>query len=777
MSNVTTFGAFTMARLGIYTSTRHMDVVGNNIANINTEGYTRQKVNQSSLYLSGADRYVSKYDQRIGQGAFTTNLDQYRDPYLDIRYRNESSNVGSSDQKMYYLEQLSSILDEVAMGEDGEGVLEAQFNDMISQMEHLVTDGAGSDEADTLVRESAKALCEKFNKKANDLQELYEKELVNFKKTTLPEVNRILKDIQELNSNIRSTEIYGGNPLELKDRRNLLLDELSRYMKIDVSYDKEELGDGTKVNRLCVSTANEPKKPLIYGEYVTQFSIRPDYVQKTDANGNPMVNDAGLPIYETEPRQMTDADGKPMVDANGNPVYEQAVDEDGNPMVDAEGNPVYAPALDENGNPIYKLASDEDNPMLFLDTAPLTDLKGKEARIVTNTAKVDEAVGGPYNKRIEAFAALADALEKGTLTARAEDNGTDEATNMTYTATFNIVEVDGKYQIYYAKTTSGGAWLNDTELHGSLQSDREMLTEQGEYAMKSDQAIDANAAIKRGIPYYRKALDTLAAKFAAVMNEANAAPADEVYKMEGGHFVDSEGKPIQYTLSDGSKADVEWIDDPKLVPDVVPYEGPYVQDGTDEDGAPVYRLVDMNDEVKLSGKPVLNEGYEDYNGGIIFSSDCNGNDPNGVTAANISISDNWAHGRTRLLQSTEPNPGSTDNDNLKHILVLMTGNDHEFECGSDRTKADPFFTGSFQKMLTENMSGTLAMDNKTTGDLLLNYATLQDDLYVDRESVSGVDLNDEAMNMMQYQKSYSAACRLMTTVDEMLDKLINGMAV
>ena len=38
----------------------------------------------------------------------------------------------------------------------------------------------------------------------------------------------------------------------------------------------------------------------------------------------------------------------------------------------------------------------------------------------------------------------------------------------------------------------------------------------------------------------------------------------------------------------------------------------------------------------------------------------------------------------------------------------------------------------------------------------------------------GVDLNDEAMNLMQYQKAYQAACRLMTTYDEMLNKLING---
>ena len=56
MSSVTTFGAFNMARLGIYVSSRAIDVTGNNIANINTVGYTRQKANASSLYLGGSDR-------------------------------------------------------------------------------------------------------------------------------------------------------------------------------------------------------------------------------------------------------------------------------------------------------------------------------------------------------------------------------------------------------------------------------------------------------------------------------------------------------------------------------------------------------------------------------------------------------------------------------------------------------------------------------------------------------------------------------------------------
>jgi flagellar hook-associated protein 1 len=46
-----------------------------------------------------------------------------------------------------------------------------------------------------------------------------------------------------------------------------------------------------------------------------------------------------------------------------------------------------------------------------------------------------------------------------------------------------------------------------------------------------------------------------------------------------------------------------------------------------------------------------------------------------------------------------------------------------------------------------------------------------------RESVNGVSLDEEAANMLKYQRSYQAAVRLMTTVDEMMDRIINGLGI
>ena len=100
MSSVSTFGAFTMAKLGIYASQKAMQVTGNNITNVNTVGYTRQQLDLQSLYIGGADRYSSKWDMKVGSGVISTGVSQIRSPYLDIRYRVEQSNVGMIEKKL-----------------------------------------------------------------------------------------------------------------------------------------------------------------------------------------------------------------------------------------------------------------------------------------------------------------------------------------------------------------------------------------------------------------------------------------------------------------------------------------------------------------------------------------------------------------------------------------------------------------------------------------------------------------------------------------------------
>ncbi len=78
------------------------------------------------------------------------------------------------------------------------------------------------------------------------------------------------------------------------------------------------------------------------------------------------------------------------------------------------------------------------------------------------------------------------------------------------------------------------------------------------------------------------------------------------------------------------------------------------------------------------------------------------------------------------------------------------------------------------------MSYTTTKLNLQVDDVKLSYDTYSESQYqIDyaRSSMSSVDLNEEGVNLLQYSKSYNAAARLMTTLDEMLDTLINRMGV
>lgn len=562
-----TFGCFSTARLGIYAAQKGLDVTGNNITNINTPGYTRQRLDQVSLVTTASDKYFSQYNTRVGQGVLTTGVSQIRDPGLDLLYRSAQAHVGSYGQMLSGLDDIASILDEVGKGdgEQDDGVILNQMNDLRDLISQAITSGMDGG-TDRLIYASAKALCRLFNKAANDLTELkgtYE----SYLEQDVSRVNTILTSIQELNVSIRNADIRGDEALELRDERNRLLDELSSYVKIDVKYSDENVGAGLVVEKLTVSLATGDKNTLVDGEYASQLSLG------------------------TVPMPNPDYDGVTVTDQ----------------FLDPNGNPTNDPAL---------------AAQILDDTYPVT---------VTGLKDLD-----------------------GVLKPGAAD-----------------------------------APLEDTDLYGSIQSLREILTEKGEYSTQNDvNTVDPDAAIKRGIPYYQMALDSLAKEFAEQMNALNTPGAG------------------------------------------------------------------------VSGE------------GALFSMGSNNNDTTNITASNISVSQAWGEGNVTMIASKDPNASSGDTSNLAAFLNLFTKKqafDPKDVAGADAVGA--IYNGSFEDMLLR-IESTLAEDQMTTGDVYNNYTLTSNEIYTDRDSVSGVDLNDEATNLMVYQKAYAAACRLMTTLNTALDSLL-----
>lgn len=661
MGSIGTFGSFTQARLAIYAAHKGLSVTGNNIANVNTTGYTRQRLEQSSFGASGADRYYSSFDSRVGNGVLCTGLTQLRDPYLDIRYRGEMANVGSMDAKLGGLENIQAVLDEVGKGDDAFGIIEAQLSDMVAKLRQL-SDQTGHSLYDIQVRASADTLTKQLNAYASRLQEVYKNNMASYQQD-VSKVNGILTNIRDLNATIRKNEIHGDNSLELRDERNVLIDQLSQYMKVDVTYTTEDIGGGQWVEKLVIKLgdANPDGKPggtdtttLIDGVYGAQLST----TQLLTMNPN-----ADLKQPNSQTNQW-------YLDANGKATEKE---ED---------------------------AAKYDDPNLGLTVSALTDRKGAVMK-----------------------------------------------------------DKDGK--------ESKAVDLADNDLYGALQSQRELLTRSGEFSTQEDIDRDPNAASQRGIPYYQKSLDLLARQFAQTLNDANQ-----------GYVYDEKGNYVKGTMDADGKIT---RDNPSSFTFVNPQnnaETHTLNRNDTWDKLPDWAKKQMGGANSVEDYLKGNKGIS--MGAPLFSNRGDRNDTDGITAANISISAKWAEGpqivRSFQLPSAMDKIPSTESSNIDHMIYLFEKK-QDYKPGTIQDDAKgkdvTMFTGSFQEMWS-NIGSVLGNDMKVTSTLLDAYYASSVSLDTSRDSVSSVDFNDEAMNLMQYSKSYSAACRLMTTIDSVLDKLING---
>ena len=201
------------------------------------------------------------------------------------------------------------------------------------------------------------------------------------------------------------------------------------------------------------------------------------------------------------------------------------------------------------------------------------------------------------------------------------------------------------------------------------------------------------------------------------------------------------------------------------------------------------QVTDPNDPTKTTWEAVKTPDGQTvsngiFTGGNLFSNHGAGDDDTNITASNISVSHSWSEGAIDMVQSFECPPGETKpvsgaNGGFLHFQNLV---DKKFDfIPSDLFETrdgsgDVMFNGTFAEMF-ENIQSVLGNDIKVTKSGLNAAYQSATEVDTNRDSVSAVDFNDEAMNLMMYAKSYNAACRLMTTIDSVLEKLVNGTGV
>ncbi|NLJ57600.1 MAG: flagellar hook-associated protein FlgK [Tissierellia bacterium] len=280
-----------------------LDVVGQNISNINTEGYTRQRLDINSVSINAVNMKLGTSGTIIGQGVEAKGVSQFRDVFLDLRYRMEASKTGSEYIQLEALEDLEEVFDEITMYG-----LDAQFSDLITQL-HSLTSSPSDPVLEGVVRTSAQMLTQMFNNYSKEIETIEAQQLSYLKTGAIVKVNQLSENIAKLNRQIRESNISGNPALELNDQRNMLIDELSNYLDIEVDIEPLDIGGGKTIDELVISLRDSKDSD---GNAIK-------IIDRNNFNQLRVTTNSNKVSIEMTKR---DADGKIVKDGDGNVEYQ-----------------------------------------------------------------------------------------------------------------------------------------------------------------------------------------------------------------------------------------------------------------------------------------------------------------------------------------------------------------------------------------------------------------------------------------------------------------------
>ena len=219
------FFGLNIAYTGLTASNAALNTTANNISNAETEGYSRQHVVQEA---ADALRTFTTYGC-AGAGVDVLAIERIRDEFYDNKYWDTNTDSGEYDMKNYYMTQIEDYFMD---SETSEG-FSTIFNKMMDALAE-VKKQSGLLATKAQFVGYADNLSEYFNNMANNM-ELVQKDVNSEIKVKVDEINSIASELATLNKQINVIEMSHGFANELRDKRTLLLDQLSAIVNIDVS--------------------------------------------------------------------------------------------------------------------------------------------------------------------------------------------------------------------------------------------------------------------------------------------------------------------------------------------------------------------------------------------------------------------------------------------------------------------------------------------------------------------------------------------------------------
>jgi flagellar hook-associated protein 1 FlgK len=259
-----TFFGIELASRALQSMQMAMNTTGHNLANINTPGYSRQRVNLATtepLVLEGVRTLF------MGSGVRVESIQRIRDMFLDGRVANTSSQyhrLNTLYQRLTQVEDVFSEPTDAGLSRQIIGFFNA-FQELSANPENVGVRAS--------VYQQVEGMTRTFRQLAGRLDEIFA-EMEQRVQATAGEINSIAQSIADLNVKIRYNKALGTTPNDLLDKRTSLIEKLSEYVEVRTT----ELSDGTV--RLSLG-----EFVLVEAERANPLPDEADYISKMFTNG------------------------------------------------------------------------------------------------------------------------------------------------------------------------------------------------------------------------------------------------------------------------------------------------------------------------------------------------------------------------------------------------------------------------------------------------------------------------------------------------------------
>ncbi|MTH55057.1 flagellar hook-associated protein FlgK [Bacillus mangrovi] len=291
-----TFAGLEISKRGMTAQQGALYTTGQNISNANTPGYTRQRVTfKATEAFPSPSLEMPKIPGQMGTGVEAETVERVRDKFLDMQFRSENTKTG------YYSARSEALLKmEEIMNEPSEAGLSKTMDRFWQSLQDLAANPTNTG-ARSVVQQRGIAVADTFKYLSTSLQSV-QKDLKSQIDISAKEIESIASQLNRINQQISEIEPHGYLPNDLYDERDRLIDQLSSFVPVKVSYPVKPGGNALKVAEGVVTVellgadGTTPAGKLVDGENRTASAFTVDYDNTSGLVNGFKLGDASIAL-------------------------------------------------------------------------------------------------------------------------------------------------------------------------------------------------------------------------------------------------------------------------------------------------------------------------------------------------------------------------------------------------------------------------------------------------------------------------------------------------